>query len=202
MHVVSEQRKEAIDTWVDLAAQTVLDAFADHRTLLARDRQQVGLVVGQDGLAQADIEILQRPILVPSTDVAQFQVACTKTPCDLLGLSLQRIGRSRIAGRHTAVIRERQAHQRVAKQQALDLGQRQHALDAAVALRIEEMGRVTEDLVQHPLPACAVEKGRLRTAQHKGVPARRRGSVAHRQLFDHQHRLGRHHRRIGNQPAA
>ena len=140
--------------------------------------------------------------MVTSIDIAQLQVASAQVQGDLLGMSLQRIGRCRIAGRHTAVIRKRQAHQRMAKQQALDLGQRQHALDAAVALGIEEMGRVTEDLVQHPLPACAVEKGRLRAAQHKGVPARCRGSVAHRQLFDHQHRLGCHHRRIGNQPTA
>jgi len=85
----------------------------------------------------------------------------------------------------------------MAKQQALDLGQRQHTFNASIALRIEEMSRVTEDLVQHPLPTCAVEKGRLRAVQHKGIPARCGGGVVQRQLFDLQHRLARHHDRVG-----
>ena len=69
MHVVGVERKEAVDAGVEFGAQSVLDALAHHRALLARDGEHVGLLVGQDGLAEGDVEVLLGPVVVAACEV-------------------------------------------------------------------------------------------------------------------------------------
>ncbi len=76
-----------------------------------------------------------------------------------------------VVGRDDAAVdAERRRDQRVAEQQALDLGERQHADDLAVALGEQVMGAVAEGALQHVLPVGEVEEGAV------GVRTRRRRS--------------------------
>jgi hypothetical protein len=60
----------------------------------------------------------------------------------------------------------------MAEQAALDLRQRQHALDLAVLLDIIKPGLVAERLFDDLLPPGQVEEGGVRAAAHERVPAR------------------------------
>ena len=62
MHVVRVQREEPVDRRVDLASQSVLDPLADHRALLARHGEEVGLGVGIELLAERHVQVLLRPV--------------------------------------------------------------------------------------------------------------------------------------------
>ena len=72
--VVGVEREEPVDRRVDLAAQAALDALAHHRALLARDGEQVRLDVGQDLLAEGDVQVLARPVGLARDAVAQLEV--------------------------------------------------------------------------------------------------------------------------------
>ena len=56
----------------------------------------------------------------------------------------------------------------MAEQHALDLGQRQHTLDAAGALGIQQVQRVMEHAVERPRPAGTVEEAGLRASLSGG----------------------------------
>ena len=178
VHVVGVEREEAVDAGVDLAAQAVLDALAHHRALLARDGQHVGFFVGQDGLAEGDVQVLPRPVGVARLRRCAARGASTpRLLRELLGLVLPAPARGFGAvGRHAAVDGERQADQRVAEQQALHVRQRQHAFDAAVGFGVQEVRVVAEDLAQDLLPAGAVEEGGLGQAMTKA--SQRRAAAA------------------------
>ena len=58
-----------------VARQPVLDALAHHGALLARDGQHVGLVVGQDLLAEGDVEVLRAASRrAGGAHIAEFEV--------------------------------------------------------------------------------------------------------------------------------
>jgi hypothetical protein len=80
VNVVGIERKEAARIGVDLAAQTILDPLAHHRPLLARDGLHVGLHLGRNLLAKADVEILRRPFRVTLPQIAQLQVLDVEAP--------------------------------------------------------------------------------------------------------------------------
>ena len=86
-----------------------------------------------------------------------------------------------IGRRGAAVDGERQRDQRMAEQPALDLGQRQHADDVAVALGDEVVGAMAEDVFDDPAPADAVEEGRLGAAVDECIP---RGGVGRHERPD------------------
>ena len=60
----------------------------------------------------------------------------------------------------------------MAEQAALDLDQRKHRDDLPVALGEQVMGAMAEHPFHDAPPLDAVEEGRVRAAEHEGVPAR------------------------------
>ncbi len=103
---------------------------------------------------------------------------------DALRFLLQRQGRFLVAGGHAAVDAEGQAHQRMAEEQALDLGQRQHADDLAGTLRVEEIAAMAELLFDQPEPGGAMEEACAGAGQDKGIPGLGNSSVMRRKALD------------------
>jgi hypothetical protein len=68
--------------------------------------------------AKGDIQILQRPVRVSRRDVAQLEMVDGEAPGEVLGRSLKRIDRLRVAANGAAIDGEGKADQRVAEQQA------------------------------------------------------------------------------------
>ena len=143
-------------------------------------------LVGQDRLAEGDVQVLARPAGVLALQLAQFQVRGAELLRDALGLGFQRRGGLVVVGGHAGIHRKRQAHQRMAEQQALDLRQRQHADDLPCPLGIQVERGVAEDVADQALPGGAVEEGGLRAPEHEGVPPRRHGRVGRGQPPDLQ----------------
>ena len=75
MLVIRVKLEEALDTAIDLADQSALDALAHHRALLAWNREQIGLDLGQQRLAESHVQVLLRPVRLGPDAVAQFEVA-------------------------------------------------------------------------------------------------------------------------------
>ena len=187
VHVVGVQAEEAVHAAIHFALQAVLDALAHHRALLARDGQHVGFFVGQDGLAEGDVHLLPWPIFMAALQLAQFQVIDTQALRQAFCLRFQQLRAGLIFSRHAAIDGEGQARQRLAEEHALDMRQRQHAGDAALLLRVQEVGLMSKHLQHDVLPAGAVEEGGLRACQHKGVPQRSAADVSGRKTFDGGH---------------
>src|SRR6185369_4686162 len=144
MDVVSVQGIEAAHPRIELAAQAMSDSLADHGPLLARNRQQVGLLVGQDLLAKRGVELLHRPGGVTRRDVAELQMRNAQAASELLSGVLERLGSLLVARRDTTVDGERQADERMAEQQALDPRQRQDPFNPTVNFGAEEVCLVAE----------------------------------------------------------
>jgi len=182
MDVVREQIEEAAEIGVDLAAQAVADALAHHRPLLARDGREVVLDLRQDRLAEGDVQILARPVGMAHLAMAQLEMLHAQPARGRIGRLLQS-GRGLLVVRgHSPIHAERERHQGIAEQPALDPRERQHALDFSRTFGVEEEGAMPEDLLEERLPAGAVEEARLRAVHDEGIPARRipRGELAHR----------------------
>src|SRR5262245_21383939 len=80
--------------------------------------------------------------------------------------------RRRVGRGDAAVHAKRQRRERVAKEETLDLGERQNADEAPRALREQVVGAVAEALRDDLLPARAMEEGRFRAVRDERVPAR------------------------------
>src|SRR5207244_3548442 len=116
------------------------DSLSHHRALLARNRVQRGLDVAADALPEGDIEVLLRPFGMLRRDAAVLEMP----DAALLGEAPRRVV-ERLAGTlglrgDAAVDAEGQRGEGMPEKQALDLGERQHAFDAPVRLRVEEAG--------------------------------------------------------------
>ncbi len=74
MLVVRIKFEEAVDTAIDFADQTALDALAHHRALLAWNCQQVGLHLRQQGLTESHVQLLLRPVGLEPYPIAQFEM--------------------------------------------------------------------------------------------------------------------------------
>ena len=96
-HVVGIEREEAIDVRIDVADEFVLDALAYHGALLARDGEHVGFGLGQDRLAEGDVQLLPRPVRMAGLEVAIFQVLHAKLTGQAVGLGLEQ-GKRLLAG--------------------------------------------------------------------------------------------------------
>ncbi len=141
MHVVGVEREEAVDAAVDLAAQPVLDALADHRALLARNRLQIGVDIGETGsCGTSTYRSCRGQSGLLTRAVAQFEMFDTERTRK----SARRLDKpaldAGVVRRRSAVDAERQRDERVAEQAALDLGQRQDADDLAAALGEQVVG--------------------------------------------------------------
>ena len=135
-----------------MAHQPVFDALANHGALLAGDGQHVGIFFGQDFLAKRHVEILCGPICVARIDVAKLKMGDPQAFCDVLGLKFQRVRRFCMAGRHTPVHGKRQRYQRIAKEPAVDVSQRQNTLNLPGSLCVEKISVVVEDIANDVLP--------------------------------------------------
>jgi hypothetical protein len=89
MDVVRVEREEAADLRIDFAAQAAGDALAHHGPLLARNREQVGLWVRQDGLAEGHVQVLRGPVGMARRDVAHLQVRDAELLAQFLGIALE-----------------------------------------------------------------------------------------------------------------
>ena len=90
--------------------------------------------------------------------VAHLEVINAQAPCEVAGGPLERSVRRLVGGDDAAIDAERGRDQRVAEQEALDLGQRQHAHDFAATLREQVVRAVAESAAQHVLPFGEVEE--------------------------------------------
>ena len=111
---------------------------------------------------------------MPAPAVAHLQVLDAEAAREVAGGSFERRVRVLVGRDDAAVDAERRRDQRVAEQQALHLGERQHADGLAVALGEQVMRAVAKRAVQHVLPLGQVEERALGVAVDEGVP---RGAV-------------------------
>ena len=178
MHAAGIDRIEAIDGPLDFAAQAVLDALAHHRALFARDRLHICVVVGRNLLAERRVSFgIPDPVVV----VRRHQLVGQHIDPKLLrqryrravergiGLVVDRCG--------SAINAKRIRYQRVAKQPAAYMDERQDSAYRTAALGEQEIAVMSETLRQHPPPSCTVKECRLRTRRHESVPARAFGIV-------------------------
>ena len=161
--------------------QTVLDALAHHRPLLARDRLHVALVVGLDRFTERHVEV--RP-LDPSRPPSACGARCRNSSAlrpgphqQALGMADQRRLAFRIGRQRAAIDAERHGDQRVAEQQRLHPPQRQHAGDRAVPFGETVMRAMAECGLDHLRPAGAMEERAGRHRLHESVPGRFAGSI-------------------------
>jgi hypothetical protein len=169
--VVGVQLEEAVHVLVDHRAQLALHALAHHGALLARNGQQVGLGVGEQGAPEGDVELLARPLGLERLAIAQFEVLHAQATTEFDGRPVQGAAGLVVDRGHAAVHGKRQRYQRMAEQQAPDLGQRQHADDLVAALGQQVVAGVMEHPFEDLAPAEAMEEARLRAGEHEALPA-------------------------------
>ena len=200
VHVVGVEREEAPRVGIGLAGEPSPDRLAHHRPLLAGDREHVGLDVGQDLLAVGDVEVAAWPIVAERLAVAQFDVLDAEVASEGLGGVDETLRRLGIVGGRAAVDRERERRQRVAKEPALHLRERQDADEVGTTLGDEVVSAVAELVLEDLAPADAVEERRRRAALDERLPARGilHPVLAHREVAGrrrgHRDRLGLHGR--------
>ena len=74
MNVIGIKLEEALRRPIDFAAQLAADGLAHHRTLLARNGEQVRLRVGEDRLAERVVKIIARPVGGLGWAIARLEV--------------------------------------------------------------------------------------------------------------------------------
>ena len=74
MHVVSVERKKPVYRSVDMGREPILDSFAHHGALFARNGEHVVVFLRRNGFAKRHIEVLQRPVRMAALHVAQLKV--------------------------------------------------------------------------------------------------------------------------------
>ena len=171
-NIVRIKCKKPVGATVNFAAQSVLDSLADHGTLLARNGQKIGFFMRQDFLAKRDVEVLRGPVGVARIDIAPFQMRHPEALGEALGLAFQGLRRWLAYSSDTAINREWQAHQGIAKNPALDMTKRQHRLNTAIGFGIEKIGVVMKDFPDDLLPLRAMEERGFGTGHDKLVPPR------------------------------
>src|SRR5688572_3499829 len=179
MDVLGEQCEKTLHTRIELAPQLVLDAFAHHRALLARNVVEVALDVRVDRLAESDVQIVVQPVRMPELEIAVLQMIDSQAFGQRAGGFIEGAPCALALRRHPTVDAKRQRYERMPEKQALHLGERQHTLDAAAGLGVEKVRGVPERLLDDALPACAMKKGGFAAARHELVPA---GNVSRLQV--------------------
>ena len=170
MLVVRVKLEETIDTAIDLADQSALDALAHHRALLAWNREQVGLDLGQQRPAESHVQLLLRPVGLGPDAIAQFEVLHAEIAGQVDRSTVQCAAACRVTGGGTAVDRKRQRHERIAEEQAAHPGQRQHAAELPAAFGNQVMRAMPEHFLQDFAPLDAVEERRIGTRGHEVRP--------------------------------
>ena len=122
-----------------------------------------------------------RPVGCARRDVADLEVLAPSAARARCGLVLER-ARLRVVGRDAAVTANG-SETSACPNSRLDLGERQHAFDAAAALGVEEI-RAWPKALDDLLPAGAV-KVVVAAALDERIPARRGGAVPHVQRLHH-----------------
>ena len=173
MHVVGVKSKESVDVGLEPASQAVPDALAHHRALLARNGEHVRLDLRQDRLAEAGIQVLARPARLARAAIAQLEVGDAQTPAKRLRRAMQGGDCVRLGRRHAGERAERQRDERMAEEEALDFGERQHAGDAGGALREKIMRAMAEAAFDDLLPPAAVKERRVGTKLDEPIPVQR-----------------------------
>ena len=84
------------------------DTLANHRPLLARDGDQVGLDVGHDRFPERHIEVLAGPVGFACGSIPQLEVLDAQFFTKLSSGSVQRHDRLGLDGSHAPVRAERQ----------------------------------------------------------------------------------------------
>ena len=135
---------------------------------------------GRIGLAEGDVQILPRPVGVAraAAGAARGGRRRVAAPCAAASASSAARGLV-VAGGHAAIDGKRQADQRMAEQQALDLRQRQHADD--LRRRARRTGSGCRGGRPRAITRCQAarwKKVACGQAEHERVPARRGGGVA------------------------
>ena len=192
--IVGVQGEETIDRRVDLAAQTVLDAFANHRALLARYGQEIGVGVSGDVTTKRDVDVLARPVRAFGNSIAKFEMLDVEGLRQLCRSLDQRPLADGVVGCGTAVNAEWERYQRMAEHPAPHFRQGQDARYRAVTLRDEIVRAMAENVGDDLPPSEAVKEGRFGTALHKGVPGGGIGVCGE----SHADCLGRAFRKRGN----
>ncbi len=123
MRVICIQIEETVNVGVDLACEATLDALTHHRALLARDRLHVGFDARLDRLSKGDEQILLRPPALVRRAITQLKMIDSEIARQVGRRCMQHAARVLIVHGGPAVHRERQRHERMPKEQALDLRQ-------------------------------------------------------------------------------
>ena len=108
-------------------------------------------------------------------EIAAFKMLHAKLARQAVGLALEQgngVATGICGGGDAAIDAEWQGRQRMTEEPALDLGQRQHGNDLAIALGKQEERTVTKHRAHDLLPGRQVKEGGLRAGTHEGVPAR------------------------------
>ena len=187
MNIVRVKGEKAFAVAVDRADQPIFDALAHHGPLLARDGQHVFVNVGQDRLAEGDIQILRRPLRMARRDIAKFQMVDAKFPRQFLCRIFQCRRGIGIDGCNSTIDGEGQCNQCIAEQPAIDMGKRQDAADSGIVFGIEKIGGMPEHVPDNSLPGRTMKEARFRTSEDELIPARSSGSVGRIEMPDLQH---------------
>ncbi|MCY1520667.1 hypothetical protein D9M68_554490 [compost metagenome] len=170
VHVVGVQGEETVGGQVHVRSQAVLDALAHHGALLARNGEHVVFFLGQDGLAEGDVELLHRPVGVAAVNVAKLQMIGAQFDRQALCFGFE-CGRDSLRfGGHAAVHGKGQPGERIAKKPALHMGQGQNTLDLAILLGKEEIRGMPEHITNDGLPPRSVEERGIGTLRNEGLP--------------------------------
>ncbi len=179
VHTGRVDRVKMIELMLDGAAQAGRHGLAHDGALLAGNGQQILFGVHVQRAAEGRVQGLLQPgrvraflAIVRLLAPAVFQVPHAEAPGQRLRGPVERLAHGRAAASDAAVDAKRQRDERAAKQSAAHMGQRQHAGDAPVLLRVQEMAVVVKPLFHDGLPAGAVKEGRIRAGVDKGIPAR------------------------------
>ena len=162
-------KKRSTDASIS-ARSPLPDSLADHRTLLARDREQIGFGVGRELAPERHVQVLPRPAGTLRCAVAKLEVLDAERSREVdRGVDERPLG-VRVARGRSAVDAERQRHERVAEEAALHLRERENAGDLAAALGQPIVRPMAEVVLEDAAPADAVEERRLRAAPDECVP--------------------------------
>ena len=170
MNVVSKNLEKTVGIAVDRTNQAILDALADHGALFTRDGQHIGFDFGQNFLAEGDIERLGWPVVMAWCTIAEFQMIDTQSDSQFLCFFFKRLRCLRVAGGDATVNGKGQGGQRIAEEQAFDVGQGKDTEDFSITLGVQEISRMAKYFAENALPLGPMEKSGFRAVEDKLVP--------------------------------
>ena len=106
-----------------MGREPILDSFAHHGALFARNGEHVVVFLRRNGFAKRHIEVLQRPVRMAALHVAQLKVIDPQALRQMLGLLLQRGGSLFMECSNAAIHGKGQTSERLAEQPTLDMPQ-------------------------------------------------------------------------------